>query len=233
MRRNLGLAAALLAGTMFALPAIAQKPAGGTEPRISGADHSASQFAPGRADEDARDVAPGQQMRSGEVDQAMEAAPGRMMLESDTEAVEAPDGDTDSPATAREAAPGQLQRDGTVDSAAEAAPGQRMRSGEIEQATEAAPGQVSGETTASIDLTTEQRVEIRNVIQEVGIAPVEADFEVSVGAAVPQTVTIQPLPPRLVSILPAYERYHYFLLADGRIVIVEPATLEVVHIILV
>jgi hypothetical protein len=34
-----------------------------------------------------------------------------------------------------------------------------------------------------------------------------------------------------VEIVPAYEGYSYFVLADGRIVIVEPDTLEIVVIL--
>jgi hypothetical protein len=50
---------------------------------------------------------------------------------------------------------------------------------------------------------------------------------------VPRTVKakLQPLPRRIVQIVPAYEGYLYFVLADGRIVIVDPSSLQVVVII--
>lgn len=107
-------------------------------------------------------------------------------------------------------------------------------------AAEAAPGQVeqtqaghqpSNETTASIDISNEQKVEIRSVIQEIDVEPISVDFDVSVGVAVPRSIELRPLPPRIVEIVPAYDGFEYFLLADGRIIIVEPATLEVVYII--
>jgi hypothetical protein len=44
---------------------------------------------------------------------------------------------------------------------------------------------------------------------------------------------LHPLPPRVVEILPAYRSYRYFVLADNRIVIVEPDTYEIVYILVV
>jgi hypothetical protein len=63
--------------------------------------------------------------------------------------------------------------------------------------------------------------------------PVDIDIDVNVGVVVPRTVTLQALPPRVIEIVPAYRGYEYFVLADGRIVIVEPATFKVVYILVV
>jgi hypothetical protein len=169
--------------------------------------------------------------------------------DSDTPAGQVPPSDEQS---ASELAPGQQQKSGEVDSAAEAAPGQRMKEGDVENASEAAPGQmketeraestsgdqkpenqVSQETTASIDISAEQKTEIRNVIVESKVEPANVDFQVDVGVSVPSTVTLHRLPPRVVEIVPVYEDYRYFVLADGRIVIVEPSTLEIVYILVV
>jgi hypothetical protein len=65
------------------------------------------------------------------------------------------------------------------------------------------------------------------------VEPVDVDFDVNVGVAVPRTVTLRPLPPRVIEIVPAYRDYEYFVLADGRIVIVEPDTLKIVYILVV
>ncbi|HTV67759.1 MAG TPA: DUF1236 domain-containing protein [Rhizobiaceae bacterium] len=89
----------------------------------------------------------------------------------------------------------------------------------------------SSETTASIDVTTEQQTEIREVIVAEKAEPVDIDIDVSVGVAVPRTVEFRPLPARIIEIVPQYEGYVYFVLADGRIIIVEPASYEVVYII--
>lgn len=100
-----------------------------------------------------------------------------------------------------------------------------------EQSDEASTSKPSNETTASIDITSEQRTEIRNVIVESKAEPVDLDIEVNVGVVVPKTVELRPLPPRIIEIVPAYRSYEYFVLADGRIIIVEPGTLKVVYVI--
>ncbi|WP_172730208.1 DUF1236 domain-containing protein [Neorhizobium tomejilense] len=91
----------------------------------------------------------------------------------------------------------------------------------------------SNEVTGSINISTEQKTEIRNVIVENKVEPIKPSFSVSVGVAVPKTVELHPLPPRVVEILPAYRSYRYFVLADNRIVIVEPDTYEIVYILVV
>ena len=52
-----------------------------------------------------------------------------------------------------------------------------------------------------------------------------------VGVSVPRTVTIERLPQRIVEIVPEYADYSYFVLDDGAIVIVDPATYDVVYVI--
>ena len=84
------------------------------------------------------------------------------------------------------------------------------------------------------EVTVEQKTEIKQVVQEVDVDPIPVDridFELDVGVAVPRTIEVRPLPPQIVRIVPEYEDYLYFVLADGRIVIVEPDTLEIVVII--
>lgn len=103
---------------------------------------------------------------------------------------------------------------------------------DTEQSDEASTSKPSNETTASIDITSEQRTEIRNVIVESKAEPVDLDIEVNVGVVVPKTVELRPLPPRIIEIVPAYRSYEYFVLADGRIIIVEPGTLKVVYVII-
>jgi hypothetical protein len=125
-----------------------------------------------------------------------------------------------------EATPRQQEQQ-TGESEQQPAPGQQ------DQQTGEAEGQPSTETTGSIDINTEQRTEITQVIREEKADPVDVDFDVNVGVAVPRTVTLRPLPPRVIEIVPAYREYEYFVLADGRIVIVDPDTLKIVYILVV
>lgn len=91
--------------------------------------------------------------------------------------------------------------------------------------------QPSNETTGSANVTTEQRTEIKQVITETKAEPVrDMNFEMNVGVPVPRTIELQPLP-RIVKLVPRYKGYSYFLLAGGRIIIVDPDSLEIVLVI--
>jgi hypothetical protein len=87
-------------------------------------------------------------------------------------------------------------------------------------------------SSAGVEVTAEQQTQLRSVIKESSVQPVDkVDFDVSVGVAVPQSVTLHALPPRIVEIVPAYKSYKYFMLADGRIVIVDPNNMHIVAVI--
>lgn len=86
------------------------------------------------------------------------------------------------------------------------------------------------DTSLDIEITPEQTAQIRQFVVETNVQPVAVDFEIAVGASVPATVTLTPLPMQIAAVVPGIEGYFFFL-ADGRIVIVSPATLKVVLII--
>jgi hypothetical protein len=90
-----------------------------------------------------------------------------------------------------------------------------------------------GSTASITNVTVEQKTQITQVIRETKVAPVtNIDFDISVGIEVPRhKIRLHRLPARIVRIVPAYESYQYFLLADGRIVIVDPNTLKIVLIL--
>jgi hypothetical protein len=56
------------------------------------------------------------------------------------------------------------------------------------------------------------------------------NVNVSVGASLPQDVVVDPLPPTIVELVPEFRGYDYFVMGD-EIVIVDPATRQVVEII--
>ena len=201
-------------------------------------------------------MAPGQKQKSGEVDSAAEAAPGQVKTEGQADATgkteKKMDGQADATGksgeqkpndnAATEFAPGQKQKTGQAD-AQDVAPGQQQKMGEAD-AQDAAPGQMkkdqaaddqqpSNETTASINISTEQKTQIREIIRETKVEPADIDIDLRVGIEVPRTVELHPLPPRFIEIVPEYRDYVYFVLVDGRVVIVEPDTYEVVYIIVV
>lgn len=87
------------------------------------------------------------------------------------------------------------------------------------------------QTDLNVNITTQQTTEIKQVITQVNVAPVSVNFEVNLGVAVPQTVKLVALPARIVEIVPQFQGDLFFVLADGRIVIVAPDTLKIVAIL--
>ncbi|KUM27710.1 hypothetical protein AU467_15015 [Mesorhizobium loti] len=88
--------------------------------------------------------------------------------------------------------------------------------------------------TASItNVTVEQKTQITQIIHETHVQPVrDVSFDISVGVEVPRhKIRLHRVPARIVKIVPAYEDFEYFVLADGRIVIVDPNTYTIVAIL--
>lgn len=226
----IGFATALLAGSaLMGLPAVAQDATTSTKPRVtteSGAPTKTERPANDESSSSSTKAAPVETEGSTAGDDGAQASGS---TDSGTGTTGADDTSTD-----------QLEKteeDDTADTDAASEPTTDQQAGDAEDTTtgeeqeEQASEQPSAETTASIDITNEQQVEIRSVIEEADVEPVSVDFDINVGVAVPQTVELRPLPPRIIEVVPEYEGYQYFLLADGRIIIVEPATMEVVYII--
>jgi hypothetical protein len=235
--------AALLAGTALATAQTQDTQGTGAEEEIikKPNTNSATEAAPGQKQksgdaDSAQEVAPGQQQKTGEAD-AKDAAPGQVKKEDQAT------GEQQQQDKSASDAEGKMKNSGQAGADTETAPGQeQQQTGESEQ--QPAPGQQeqqtgesqqkpSTETTGSIDISAEQKTEITQVFREVKVEPVDIDIDVNVGVVVPRTVTLRPLPPRIIEIVPAYRSYEYFVLADGRIVIVEPSTFKVVYILVV
>lgn len=205
--------------------AATQKLQSGSAGQSGGAEAGASTTMPG-ADADTNAQAGAEAAPAGEQN-AQGAEPSGSATQQAGEATQprleqdAAAGSDDDPAQAQQDGAGEM--DSQAQKSDAETPAQDQAQGE--DATD--PG-----TTAAIpEVTTEQRTQITEIIRETEVEPAEVDIELSVGVAVPQTVELHPLPPRIVEIVPAYEGYRYFVLADGRIIIVEPDTYEVVYII--
>lgn len=107
---------------------------------------------------------------------------------------------------------------------------QRRQEGGTEQRTGKSESDV--ETTGSVDISSEKRTTIRETITRERVTPIrDVNFSINVGVAVPRTVELRPLPERVIEIVPQYRRYRYFVLEDGRIVIVEPSSYKIVYVI--
>jgi hypothetical protein len=93
-------------------------------------------------------------------------------------------------------------------------------------------GLASAQTSSSsAGLTAEQRARIHDTLAAQKVEPARnLNIQVSVGAIVPKTATLHPLPQSIVQIQPAW-RDHMYLVAGDEIVIVEPRSLRVVALL--
>jgi hypothetical protein len=106
--------------------------------------------------------------------------------------------------------------------------GQNERSGTSNEKT----GSVQNNGGVDVNISGEQRTEIKQVIKTENVEHVEhVTFNVDVGTSIPHSVHLHRLPPKIVKLVPAYDGYEYFVLADGRIVIVDPDSYEIVYIL--
>lgn len=81
----------------------------------------------------------------------------------------------------------------------------------------------AGAATGSVPttLTTEQRTQITRSFSSVNVTPLPSvNFSLSIGTAVPETVVLHDVPAEVVTVVPAYRRYKYFVVGN-RIVIVD------------
>ena len=84
---------------------------------------------------------------------------------------------------------------------------------------------------ASKSLSSTQRSEFRQSITRTNVRAVNnVNFSVNVGTAIPRSVSLHPLPPAILSVVPAYRGLQFILVGDD-IVIIDPDTYEIVDII--
>ena len=89
----------------------------------------------------------------------------------------------------------------------------------------------TGQAGASAKLSTEQRTKITTVIRNEHVQPLTTvNFNVSVGTRIPHDISYHPLPAEVVTIYPEWRGYNYVLVRD-EIVVIDPATFEIVAIL--
>ena len=93
---------------------------------------------------------------------------------------------------------------------------------------------VRGQTPAvpsqpKVNLTLEQRHVIKEIIKDLNISPVR-NVETTVGATVPATINLTPMP-RLVAEKVPQVKSHLFFIEDGKIIIVDPKENKIVDAI--
>ena len=91
--------------------------------------------------------------------------------------------------------------------------------------------QMSTETTTTTwTVKPEERTVIKDYVVKEKIRPAPIKEEVTIGAAVPADVTLQPVPEEIYTRVPEVRRYQYFDW-DGRVVFVDPDSRKVVQIV--
>jgi len=92
--------------------------------------------------------------------------------------------------------------------------------------------ETTGQAASGAKLSTEQRTKITTVIRDQHIAPVtNVNFSIAVGTRVPREgMSFHPLPVEVVTIYPQWRGYEFILVGD-RILVVDPASFEIVAVL--
>jgi hypothetical protein len=85
--------------------------------------------------------------------------------------------------------------------------------------------------SARVRLSDNQRTRISSVIRSANVRAIDVNFALDVGVIIPATVTLHPLPTTIVEIVPQFRGYSYFVTREEKIVIVEPRTKKIVHVV--
>jgi hypothetical protein len=129
----------------------------------------------------------------------------------------------------------QEQKPGAEPKGAQEERGAKERGAQEEQGktgTNARVGQSPGSSRTSVQLSQDQRSRIQAVIGKEHAARFSGNehFDITVGAKVPRDVHVAVLPEDIVTIVPEYRGFDYIVVGDN-ILIVDPATLEIVAVI--
>jgi hypothetical protein len=138
--------------------------------------------------------------------------------------------DESKPSSAQKADPARKETSGQGDKSGQMAPNRPSgpgKAGSDQQGQSGAEtkGQAgagaAGSTAASVNLTAEQRNEVRTTVLQSKNAPKVSNpkFSISVGATVPHTVALVEVHPALVRINPGWRGHRYFIVGDQIIIV--------------
>ena len=84
---------------------------------------------------------------------------------------------------------------------------------------------------AAANLSVEQRTKISAAIKQQNVLrAADVNFSISIGARVPRTLHLYPLPASVVEVYPAWRGYE-FILVGNEILVIDPRTLEIVAVL--
>jgi len=192
----------------------------------SGADMPASRAEPGTSDGALERGAPEAQERSGKLEKSR-----------DTGKSEKGDRDGSASTGASEGAAGHDaadRKDKSEKRSRDAADSKSMtKDGASSGASEGTAGSDSKPSGSVTQLSGEKRTKVQSAFRAHRSEAVvkDIDINVSVGVAVPRSVSIYAVPEEVVIIVPEYRRYKYFIFGD-KVVIVDPVTFEIVDVLI-
>ena len=76
----------------------------------------------------------------------------------------------------------------------------------------------------NVNINETQRTRIATAFSRLNVRPVNVNFRIAAGVAVPRTVVLHTLPVDIVEVVPQFRGYSFFMTRDEQIVIVEPRT---------
>jgi Protein of unknown function (DUF1236) len=83
---------------------------------------------------------------------------------------------------------------------------------------------------SKINLTLEQRYTIKEIIKDANVQPAPASTDISLGATVPGSVHLNPMPDAIAQKVPQIKS-HMFFVKDNKVVIVDPKDGQIVDAI--
>jgi hypothetical protein len=91
-------------------------------------------------------------------------------------------------------------------------------------------GSVAMAQDATVTIAPEHQTVIKQYVVKERVRPVDVDEDLTVGATVPQTIELAPVPEQIYTTAPEVRNYRYFYWKD-RVVFVDPDSRKVVDII--
>jgi hypothetical protein len=115
---------------------------------------------------------------------------------------------------------------------AETREGQTNKNAETREGQSDRSQMTTGQAGAGAKLSTEQRTKITTIIRNEHVSPVNnVNFSVAVGTRVPREgISLRPLPTEVVTVYPEWRGYE-FVMVRNQILVIDPATLQIVAIL--
>lgn len=193
-----------------------------------------TQKSPSQAQDDIK-KSPGQaQQRDSQVprgqaqDRDMQKSPGPAQQREGGRDSQAPRGQTQDRDMKK--SPGQAQ-----DQDMKRSPGQAQERDSKPGGTTSGQTETGTQDSKSVQINEQQRTRISQTIKQknVNLRHVErtqVNFQINIGAVVPRTIELHPVPAEIVTIVPAYRGFLY-IVVDDELLIIHPRTYEIVAVI--